>query len=227
MKKVVYVEGVTELVFVYNLLCTHYNFDGTKVQIHNINLDPVAGLQIPADFGIKDAPDYYQLVCVAGDSGVVSNMKERYQGHIDAGFEVIVGLKDVYGNAYTRLAGHKYKTAAVSRLVTCQRELLSESEKAHLCFAIMEVEAWILGMSDYLNREYPRIKLHTDSDPETAYVHPYKILYDAFNEVGVQFEKHWGDILAVLGRIRKEDFEQLYNSNHCASFKAFYNVLLG
>ena len=61
----------------------------------------------------------------------------------------------------------------------------------------------------------------------TELVHPYKILYDAFNEVGVQFEKHWGDILAVLGRIRKEDFEQLYNSNHCASFKVFCDVLFG
>lgn len=227
MKKVVYVEGVTELVFVYNLICTHYYYNGAQVQVHNINLDPVAGLQIPADFGTQDAPDYYQLVCVGGDSGVVSYMKERYKGHVDAGFDVIVGLKDVYGSAYTRLAGHEYKTAEINRLVAGQKEQLAEHERAHLCFAIMEVEAWILGMNDSLVRSYPEIKLQADSDPETAYVHPYKVLHDALGAVGVQFEKHWGDILAVLNRFSKENFEQLYHSAHCSSFKVFYDVLFG
>ena len=225
MKKVVYVEGVTELVFVYNLVCTHYEYDGSRVQIHNIDLDPIAGLQIPADFGLTDAPDYFQIVCVGGDSKVISKMKERYQGHISTGFDIIVGLKDVYGDAYVSLAGHQMDEKIVAQLMAIQREQLAQEQKAILCYAIMEVESWILGMTDFLSREYSLMAVERDVNPETKFVHPYNVLHDGFGAIGVQFEKHWGDILSVLNKVTKDDFEQLYASVNCHSFNEFYDVL--
>ena len=220
-------EGVTELVFVYNLICTHYGYDGNLFQIHNVNLDPVAGLELPADFGQTDAPDYYQLVCAGGDSSVISAIIERYKGHIDAGFEIVVGLKDVYGRAYTRLAGHVYDREKVNRLISIQKSQLPADNKAALCFAIMEVEAWILGMKSFFEREYPNVCLSEDIDPETTYVHPYEVIHAAFNSVGVRFEKHWGDILSVMNRMTKEDFDFLFSNPCCASFKVFYELVLG
>lgn len=227
MKKVVYVEGVTELVFVYKLICTHYGYGGNLFQIHNVNLDPIAGREIPADFGQPDAPDYYQLVCAGGDGGVISAIKERYKGHIDAGFEIVVGLKDVYGRAYTSLAGHVYDSEKVKKLIGIQKSQLSAEKQASLCFAIMEVEAWILGMRRFLEREYSNLSLSEGIDPETTYVHPYKDIHTAFNSIGVRFEKHWGDILAVMNRMTKEDFDSLYASPCCTSFNAFYELVLG
>ena len=227
MKKVVYVEGVTELVFVYNLICTHYVYDGNLFQIHNVNLDPIAGLEIPADFGQPDAPDYYQLVCAGGDGSVISAIKERYRGHIDAGFEIVVGLKDVYGRPYTSLAGHVYDSEKVEKLIGIQKSQLSAEKQASLCFAIMEVEAWMLGMKIFLEREYSNLSLPEGIDPETTYVHPYEDLHTAFNSIGVKFEKHWGDILAVMNKMTKEDFESLYASPDCASFNVFFELVLG
>lgn len=227
MKKVVYVEGVTELVFVYNLVCTHYDYDGSRVRIRIINLDPVAGLQIPADYGTDNAPDYFQIVCSGGDSGVISRIKERYHGHVEAGFDIVVGLKDVYGKAYINIAGHYLDEEKVSQLIEIQREQLCQEVKASLCFAIMEIEAWLLGMDVFLKREFPGITIDSEVNPETTYVHPYDIIHEAFSSVGVQFEKHWGNILAILGRISKEDFERLYASPLCKSFNVFYDVLFG
>ena len=228
MKKVVYVEGVTELVFVYNLICTHYGYDGNQFQIHSINLDPVAGLEIPADFGLSDAPNYYQLVCAGGDGSVISAIKQRYKGHIDAGFEIVVGLKDVYCQAYTSMAGHEYDGEKVEKLISIQKSQFSSEVHASLCFAIMEVEAWILGMKSFLVREYPEIgQSEEDIDPETTYVHPFEDIHTSFKSIGVRFEKHWSDILAVMNKMTKEDFDSLYASPHCASFNVFYELVLG
>lgn len=225
MKKVIYVEGVTELVFVYNLICTHYDYDGNRVKIQLVNLDPVAGLQIPADFGLSTASDFFQIVCAGGDSSVISRIQERYQGHIDAGFEIIVGLKDVYGEAYVSLAGHRLEDDKVKQIIEIQRKQLINERNALLCFAIMEVEAWILGMRHFLEREFPGMLYDKSVNPEKAFVHPYDIIHEAFAGVGVQFNKHWGDILSVIGKMSKNDFEELYHDANCHSFTVFYDTL--
>lgn len=228
MRKVVYLEGVTELVFVYNLICTHYEYSGEKVYINSINLDNNFKFEIPSHFGLTTAPDNYLLVCAGGDTGVISKMRDRYQGHIDAGYDIVVGLKDVFGEAYTQLAGHKMDVKSVERLITIQRGMLPvAAERVSLCFAIMEVEAWILGMSWFLKREYPNISLPSEIDPETAFLHPYDVIHKAFNQVGVLFEKHWSDVLAVFNRIKKEDFDKLYKCNICSSFNFFFDILFG
>lgn len=227
MKKVVYLEGITELVFVYRLICTHYDYDVTRVQVHCINLDPNSKFELPAHYGIQEAPDYFQLICASGDSGVISQMRERYEGHIEAGYEVVVGLKDVFGKEYTQLAGHKLDTEKVKRIISIQHRVFAEESRVKLCFAIMEVEAWVLGMTGFLSREYPQMKLNNEVDPEMTYVHPYKDIHMAFSSIGVPFEKHWGDIISVFNRIQKADFDQLYASDYCASFNSFFDVLLG
>ena len=225
MRKVIYVEGVTEIIFVYHLICTHYSYNGRQCRIQITSLDRATKLSLPKDFGESNAPNFFLIVGAAGDEGVVSLIKERYSGHMREGYDVVVGLRDVYGQAYCKLAGHRIDRGKVKMLIEAQRKQLHDNLSASLCFAIMEIEAWLMGMDDYLKDKFPKLDLKWDKDPETTYVHPYNELHTVLNRIGVAFEKHGGDIMSFFDRITKDDFDKLYSSAKCSSFNEFYEVL--
>ena len=72
MKKVIYLEGETELAFVYQLLTTHYDGDWTRFRMQSILLDPRARINLPSDYGSEDAPDEFLLIC-AGSAGIMAS----------------------------------------------------------------------------------------------------------------------------------------------------------
>ena len=226
MKKVVYLEGETELAFVHQLLRTHYGGEWTRFRIQIILLDPRAKISLPSDFGSKDAPDEFLLICAGSHESVVSKINENIQRHLEEGFEIVVGLKDVYGERYIKLAGHRINQRKIVELICAQREAL-ESNQSALYFAIMEIEAWMLGMPSFLQREFPGINLPYTSDPQVEICHPSAKLKQSLNAVNVPYGKHTDEVLSLVSKIKKEDFEELYTSPRCASFREFYECLFG
>lgn len=223
MKKVIYVEGEAELVFVYQLIITHYQYQGTLFYLQTVNLNQRSGVQLASHYGNVNAPDYFQLVCVGGDTRVVSKLSEDYDRLINEDFDVIVGLRDIYSEAYTSIAGHNMDLGVVHQLIEGQRGVLKPFPKVSLCFSIMEVEAWIIGMYPFLKRKYPGIGLGHICDPQKECVHPFNELKCALNRMGVSFNKHWRDFISIMDQITREDFEELYSSPCCLSFNEFYD----
>lgn len=100
----------------------------------------------------------------------------------------------------------------------------------------MEIEAWILGMGEVLERLNPRLSAEFINkelgfdlrliDPETTCFHPAKDLNDIYELVGSSYDKHKGDIEALAKILTCEDYDNLYQSDKCNAFKVFYETLL-
>lgn len=110
-----------------------------------------------------------------------------------------------------------------------QKDLLSYH------FAIMEVEAWILGMYQFFQRVDPgltphfimsQLQIDITSDPEISFYHPAKVLADIYHLADRQYDKHLDEISAITSQFSKEDYLSLLDSGKCNSFKEFVEDLV-
>lgn len=81
---------------------------------------------------------------------------------------------------------------------------------AHICFAIMEVEAWILAMKGCVDNNVEEI------------FHPAEILKKEIQG----YDKHGNQIESLVSTWGKDDFIELYTSGQCPSFNQFIELLI-
>ena len=103
-------------------------------------------------------------------------------------------------------------------------------------FAIMEVEAWFLGIPGFteklderLTREYVQqnVGIDLETDPEKMVFHPAAELGKIYALAGKQYDKHASDVSAIMSQLTPDDFLKLIGSGKCQTFKAFAESLLG
>ena len=96
----------------------------------------------------------------------------------------------------------------------------------------MEIEAWLLALSSVFqkvdgaldaNRLKESVGIDINDDPQVAYFHPYSKLEEIFKSVGKTYSKHWREIKEIVFKLKWKDFEVLYNSGKCQSFRDFYD----
>ena len=235
MKVAIYVEGITEVGFVYRLIGEKYEWDWTKVQIECLNLNPLDAANDLRDVGQDDASDYFLIYDSGSDTSVVSDIRGRFQGHMDQGFDKVVGLRDVYSESYIDLYGRQLNPKNIIEFIKDIQEPLEELDQTgfiRVRFAVMETEAWMLALSDVfqkidnsLDADGLRAKAGFDinNDPQTVYFHPYAKLEDIFKSIGKNYSKHWREIKEIIFKLTWTDFETLYNSGRCKSFRDFYD----
>ena len=104
MKYAIYVEGLSELFFVADVLQKYSNYNSGQCGFLcvNLNADKYDRMNSPIQGDIHSA-NYYQIVNVNNDNRVLSKLNKDIPGLIGQGYNVIIGLKDVFGDAYERL----------------------------------------------------------------------------------------------------------------------------
>lgn len=85
MKKAIYVEGLSEMTFVYQMLLTHFDSDWMQVRINCVNLKNADTTPKPDDYGADDAPNQFLLRNVGNDESVSSMLIEGYDSLKNAG----------------------------------------------------------------------------------------------------------------------------------------------
>ena len=96
MKVAIYVEGITEAAFVYQLIKEHYQSDWTAFRLECLNLDPQEAAKDLRNYGDEAASDYFLIYDSCSDTAVSSDIMNRINSHLEAGFDKVVGLRDVY-----------------------------------------------------------------------------------------------------------------------------------
>lgn len=233
MKVAIYVEGITEAGFVYQLIGGKYQWDWTKVQIECLNLDPQDAANDLRDFGADDALDYFLIYDSGSDTSVVSDIRERFHGHMDQGFDKVVGLRDVYSESYIDLYGRHLDTQNIADFIKDIQGPLEELDNTgfiRVRFAVMETEAWLLALGEVFHKIdnsldadglITKAGFDVESDPQTAFFHPYAKLEEIFISIGKSYSKHWHEIKEIVFKLNWTDFEALYNSGKCLSFREF------
>lgn len=236
MRKVcVFVEGQTEQVFVREFLVKWYEYSGISIECLQIrgNQSMQAEYPVPA----PDAEIYYQIVNVGNDNRVLSFLLDRVSGLKAEGFEIVLGLRDMYCATY-RNRSKVIDSELNNSFIAASKEEIDERLKedsglVSFHYAIMEVEAWMLAMYPFLLKKFPSITMDdinnvfdTSADVETSVYHPADTLDRIYGLSGNKYDKHKSDANSILSYLEKDDFERLYESGNCASFRKFADALL-
>lgn len=236
-KVVIFTEGQSEQIFIRHLLLQ--TMDCSKVSFRCLRL--YAGREIPAKFDYlnPNAEINFLIVNVGQDEKVLSIIKEREANLIRKGFERIIGLRDMYSEEYSKRSSSEINNSITRLFIdgwnsTIQK--MSNPSKIRMHIAIMELEAWFLGIYDIFKRinsilsvEYIENELGfnlADIDPQTEFFKPAEEVNRIFQLVGLQYKKKEHDLESICSKINTDDLCNAFKNGRCSRFKDFYEELL-
>lgn len=203
MKKLAfYVEGMTECLFVEQLVRQFIPRDALQIRIHaKDGAGPKYTIQ-------KDGMDHaaYKVFIrnCEGDATVVSQLREDFENLADQGFNLVVGVRDLYREPLSR-AGNARQShdAAVSNCVTLRC-------RARIVLCVHETEAFFIGdpshfgaLSSLLTSEVIEEELGPEwrSCDLESIDSPASRLKRLYNRGGFKYDKSYGAVTAVTGRL--------------------------
>ena len=240
MKYAVYVEGLSEMLFVADVLQKYSNYDPVHCGFLcvNLNADDYERINSPKQGDVKST-NYYQIVNVNNDNFVISKLAKDIPGLLANGYGVILGLKDVYGDAYKHLMNNQrvIDRERIAQMHSVQSKIIiDKGGDCRLHFAIMEYEAWMLALIE--NYVISKGQDITDicqqvgldviaSDPENEIYHPFPLAKKIFQACGEDYHKHGKESFSFLSTLTVTDYERLRQSGRCSSCSKFMDSLLG
>jgi len=238
-KTAIFVEGQTELIFVREFLLRIFEYQNISISCYTLHKDSEL---VPAEYEFrnKDAKNYFQILDAGNDNAVLSRILKREKYLFNNGFTKIIGLRDMYSKQYRETVKDASIDPAINqKFIESHNEQISNSDNSdsiHFHFAIMEIEAWLLGIRKLLikidgklTNDFIKEELGIDLnelDPEIAFFHPTKTLESIYDLVGKSYGKSKSDVNAIVNLIDKEDYTSLHQHSFCNSFTAFYNSVL-
>ncbi len=213
MRKIAFfVEGASELLFVERLINEVANIKEvfiTKKKIRGGGKSGIHPKRITEYDGVRELSDetFYVLIYdCGGDHLVASRIKEEHSNLTNAGYEKIVGIRDVRPD---------FEKADVPRLAKVMSSVVDKA-LAPVVFVLstMEVEAWFLAEHNHFEKIHPELnsQLIMDSlgfDPRTFVVsdrtHPSQDLQHSYSLKGVVYDKY-----SVQNTVDKLDFAFIY-----------------
>ena len=238
MRIVVYVEGKTELVFVREFLCKWYDYVGSRMGLKCMELRNTEAHDTDYSFGDQNAERHYTIVNVGGDQRALSKALSNAPEHRRRGYQRVLVLRDMYSDGYVNFSKKRVIDPVINeKFIQGAQMSIDKAEMTDFVFcsfAIMEIEAWILGMGWYLEKVDKKLNQMTllealefdlDKDPEVLEFHPAKRLKKIYNHVDLDYDKHEHQINSIMSHLDKQDFEFLLDMEKCSSFNAFVSLL--
>jgi hypothetical protein len=189
----------------------------------------------PYKYSNENAEIYYLIVDVGNDKKVLSEIKDREKGLLTKGYEKIIGLRDMYSQKYDKRSNgviNENITNAFIDNANTEIENMSEPSKIKILFAIMELEAWFLGihiiferMNPVLNVGYIEKELGfnlNNIDPQTEFFKPSNTVHNILRLVNIKYKKSKHDIESICSKINESDFRNLSENGKCNSFRNLY-----
>lgn len=239
-KLAVFVEGQTELIFVREFLKQWFSYDANIIGFACYNLQNDEFRDAAYQYGSENSENYFMLVNVGNDNSVLSKILSRLAYLVSKGYQLVIGLRDMYSRQYIQDAGgHMIDESVNQKHIDAVRDWLKDKvngERVDFHFAIMEVEAWLMGMYDYLLSVDKRLTkefikestgIDLEEDPEKTIFHPAMELNRIYALAGKQYDKHLSDIENIMSVLTTDDYVKLMDSGKCDTFKSFVESLLG
>lgn len=232
----IFTEGLTEQIFTREFLFRM--FDASKIKFECYEL--LSHELRPSPYNYPNRPNvdteiFFMIVQVHGDEGVLSAIKERERHLIEKGkYDIILGLRDMYSDAYHRMAKGVIKNSVTKRLIdshAMQIEKMTYSDKIKICYAIMEIEAWFIGMYNLFHKidpvltvNYINEKLGIDLkaiDPQLSFYKPSEYFKSILSLNGKKYNKTRSDVEAICAHMDLADIDDAIRDGRCSSFAEF------
>lgn len=231
MRKIaIFVEGQTELLFVYDFLLKWHDY---QVSIKCLSLfKKENNLPIWRDFDNTSAQFQVRLVSVGMDENVIVRILEEEKGLYDQGYELIIGLRDMYSEQYLKNVKNKPVDSTLTEkirqaTITTIQTRAKRPDAIKFCFAIMEIEAWWLGiptlwtdLKDTIRKQFG----DAFADPESVF-HPAVLIKNIRQSQQKDYKKHNTEVESIVRKISREDYAELHDSQRCPSFCEFVGYI--
>ncbi len=235
MKKVVvFTEGQGELIFVRHVLIQLVGYEQLSFECFDLKSDRL--LHVPYKHNPPNALIHYQIINVGTDERVLSAIVERHEKFVSMGFEVI-GLRDMYSAEYKKITNQieQHINVLFRNSVANVINAMNNAEKIRFFFAIMELEAWLLGLYENFERISPLLtpeNIHKNLgfdlrviDSETTFFQPAVQFAQVLNLANVSYDKHKSEMESIISNITIDDLNNLVNTGRCNSFALFFSEL--
>ncbi len=237
MKIAVYVEGQTELIFIREFLLRWYDYQ-ISFRCYNLRDSDPPGHPTEYSYGDENADLFYEIVNVGNDTSVLSKAIKNAARYQNLGYSRIIVLRDMYCDDYhSEVLNRTISKQINDKFIAGAHNSIAQKgfEGFINChFAIMEVEAWILGMGWFFEKLnpiltakyiYESINLNIDRDPEVTEYHPANRLNDIYSLIGKTYGKHKDEVDTIMSCLYRQDFIDLLESDKCNSFREFKQSL--
>lgn len=235
MKKIaIFTEGQSEVIFIRHILTQLIGYEYASFECLELRSEILQ--TIPYKHTPPNALIHYQIINVGTDEKVLSAIIERHEKFESAGYEII-GLRDMYSAAYKKKST-QIEDGLNQYFIKKTKEAIDALNKAELIrffFAIMEIEAWLLGfhenisrLNDDLTPENILSKTGINIqivDPEITFFQPASQLRQILNIAEINYGKHKEDIERIVSGITLKDIETLIKENRCNSFALLVSEL--
>jgi Domain of unknown function (DUF4276) len=201
MKLAIFVEGLTEDIFVENLLREY--FDPGKIQIQSIGQQ---GRKKSVFFRARDvekqwAEHFCLIIRADNDERVLSKLRQEYTGMLAKGFSAFFGLRDLKSDSYK-----KYGDDIIDRIRKTIRSF-EQGNNVFFHFAKMETEAWFLAAPSCFGLTIDEIEKRTgynleEIDPEKDIENPTTVV----KRILGRYTKSKDEIHNIVSKI---DWEEL------------------
>ena len=181
---------------------------------------------------------HFLIVDAANDTKVLSAIKEREKDFFKKGYETVFGLRDMYSDEYCKRSSI-IDDGLIRNFIDRANQTISEMsspENIHLHFAIMEIEAWFLGMynlfckiDNTLSIEFIEERVGynlREIDPQREFYKPADELDRIFRLIDGQYQKSQQDANRIASQIDETDCANATENGRCQSFNDFYHQLL-
>ena len=234
MKKIaIFTEGQTEQIFLRYFLSIVFGWE--KISFRCFKLIRERTHRALWDHPNENAEVHFQIIDAHGDGKVLSAIKEREKGLIKAGYEKIIGLRDMYSDEYINRTSSTINDTVTKEFINGAKEtiqMMSKPDKIKMYFAIMEIEAWFLGMYNLFKRldsslqiGYIKVELGFDLsiiNPQNDFLKPSDIVENILQLVSRQFNKSESDVEGMCKIMNKDDLDNAFENGRCDSFKIFF-----
>lgn len=239
MKTAIFVEGQTELIWVREMLLKIFDYQNISIACYNLfAVENLHATEYP--FPNENAAYHFQIVNVGNDNAVLDRLLKREKRLWQAGFDRIIGLRDMYSSAYREIAGKSAIVAEINQqFKNGHQEQIdnraTKPEQIFFQFAVMESESWLLGVPTVFEKLdngltvdiiLERLDIDLENiDPETTFFHPANQVEIILGLVGKRYSKKKGEINAIVSHLEKGDYLALDAAEKCSSFSQFYAVI--
>lgn len=206
MRIAIFVEGLTERIFVTELLCKYFS-DGT-IQVKSMKLrgGKVARISFTA---VHDAQHYGEHFCLivdaSGDEPVLSKLKENYDQMRERGYTAFFGLRDLKSEAF-----RKYGEQIIQKAQDTVDSFKTKDD-VYFHFAKMETEAWFLAEPGVFERIDSRLTIRTieqaigmnldEVDPQEVIRNPATIVRRIHELAGLRYRKEENEVHRLVSRL--------------------------
>ncbi len=235
-KVAIFVEGQGEMILSRNIIEQNLNLQYVSFECMALFRKQIIKKDYP--YISADERVRFKIINVGNDEKVIPAIRERVKSLENEGCTEIIGLRDLYSRKYRELASGKIDNVLTQKFIDGHKKQIDNIDfkgNIHFVFAIMELEAWMLGAYQIFSNYNSKLSLENinktlgvnleEIDPQSFFFHPAKTVNDIFGIANKEYKKKSKQSESLSSHFNVDIVNGIIQRDICQSFIEFFNLI--